>query len=352
GPQLYRRGKYYYLISAEGGTGSEHAVTVARSRALLGPYEVDPQTPLLTSCGRPDLPLQRAGHTSLVETERGEPYIAHLCSRPIGPERRSILGRETALQRCAWTPDGWLRLATGEHFPAEVVRGPALPSAAFIVPSGKDDFDAPRLQVQYQTLRTPADSSWLSLAARPSQLRLWGREAPSSLHRQSVVARRVQTSHCRATTLVEFNPEHFMALAGLLCWYDTRTHYYLAITRDETLGRCLRLFMTSAGVVTELMSPVPLQRPGRVLLRAEIAEIALHFSFALEGEPLTGIGPICDATLLSDEAPKGIEPFHGSFTGAMFGVGAHDMSGGRAHADFEYLWYEDIQHGAALDSDE
>lgn len=35
----------------------------------------------------------------------------------------------------------------------------------------------------------------------------------------------------------------------------------------------------------------------------------------------------------------------------MFGVGAHDMSGGRVHADFEYLWYEDI-HDAVLATDE
>jgi xylan 1,4-beta-xylosidase len=256
-----------------------------------------------------------------------------------------MLGRETALQRCCWTPDGWLRLASGEDFPSETVPAPALPSAPVSAPSYHDDFDAPTLGVQYQTLRTPADPSWLSLAARPSQLRIWGREAPSSLHRQSIVARRVQSFNCRATTLVDFNPQHFMALAGLLGWYDTRTHYYLAITWVETLGRCLRMFITSVGLTREPMRPVALLRPGRVMLQARIAAAELQFFYALEGEPLVAVGPVCDATLLSDESPKGIEPFHGSFTGAMVALGVHDMSGGRAHADFEYLRYEEDVDG-------
>ena len=42
GPHLYKRGGYYYLLTAEGGTGWGHAVTMARSRELTGPYELHP----------------------------------------------------------------------------------------------------------------------------------------------------------------------------------------------------------------------------------------------------------------------------------------------------------------------
>jgi xylan 1,4-beta-xylosidase len=38
GPHLYRRGGYYYLLVAEGGTFWGHAVTMARSPAIDGPY--------------------------------------------------------------------------------------------------------------------------------------------------------------------------------------------------------------------------------------------------------------------------------------------------------------------------
>ena len=102
GPHLYRHDGWYWLITAEGGTSWEHQVTVARSRELFGPYEVDPAGPLLTSVGRPDLRLQKAGHGSLVRTQDGEWYLAHLVGRPYSPLGSCVLGRETAIQRVEW----------------------------------------------------------------------------------------------------------------------------------------------------------------------------------------------------------------------------------------------------------
>jgi xylan 1,4-beta-xylosidase len=42
GPHLFKRDRLYYLTTAEGGTGYGHAVTMARSQSLLGPYELHP----------------------------------------------------------------------------------------------------------------------------------------------------------------------------------------------------------------------------------------------------------------------------------------------------------------------
>lgn len=109
GPHLYKQGDYYYLITAEGGTRYQHAVTVARSTSLLGPYEIDPLNPVLTSNNKSGLTLQKAGHASLVETQNGEWYMAHLCARPVDGHH-CTLGRETALQKCYWDGEGWLRL--------------------------------------------------------------------------------------------------------------------------------------------------------------------------------------------------------------------------------------------------
>ena len=60
----------YYLMTAEGGTGYEHVVTMARSRNIEGPYEVDPAGPVVTAYDSPDHPLQRNGHGDLVRTRR------------------------------------------------------------------------------------------------------------------------------------------------------------------------------------------------------------------------------------------------------------------------------------------
>ena len=96
-PHLYKRDGYYYLLTAEGGTGWGHAVTMARSRTLTGPYELHPDVHVLSARHRPDAALQRAGHADLVETPAGETYMVYLCGRPLRNRGRCTLGRETAI---------------------------------------------------------------------------------------------------------------------------------------------------------------------------------------------------------------------------------------------------------------
>ena len=74
GPHIHKRDGWYYMTAAEGGTGYDHAVTMARSRALHGPYELHPDIFLLTAKDAPDAPLQRAGHGQIVETPDGLTY--------------------------------------------------------------------------------------------------------------------------------------------------------------------------------------------------------------------------------------------------------------------------------------
>ena len=87
---------------------------------------MDPENPILTSANDPTLELQKAGHASLVETQTGEWYLAHLCSRPIPSMGRSPLGRETSIQKMIWTADNWLRLENGGNNPSVLVPAPDL----------------------------------------------------------------------------------------------------------------------------------------------------------------------------------------------------------------------------------
>ena len=48
-PHLTKRDGWYYIMCAEGGTGYNHSVTMGRSRNVWGPYEPDPNGPLVTS---------------------------------------------------------------------------------------------------------------------------------------------------------------------------------------------------------------------------------------------------------------------------------------------------------------
>jgi xylan 1,4-beta-xylosidase len=337
GPNLYQRDGFYYLMVAEGGTSWNHGMAMARSRSIMGPYELDPAGPVLTSRDDDKLELQKAGHGELVETPSGEWYLAHLCSRPIvtGDQRRCMLGRETALQQVAWSEDGWLRLAEGGHHPRVEVAAPRdVVETPWPELAERDHFDDPRLGHEWSSLRTPVAKSWLSLSERPGWLRLRGRDSLFSLFEQSLVAQRLTSFHVVAETCVEFTPENFNQMAGLICWYDTRTHFYLRITHDEKLGVVLGIVLTEDGIYDELIeSQLEINNWKQCFLRAEINQHELQFFTSPNGKIWQPIGPVLDATKLSDDYGKNI--LH--FTGAFVGICCQDMSGAQRHADFDYF---------------
>lgn len=105
GPHLYKKDGFYYLMIAEGGTGPNHAVTVARSKQVFGPYENNPNNPILTHrhLGK-DYPIVYVGHADLVDDADGNWYLVLLASRRC--EGYIGLGRETFLAKVVWE-DGW-----------------------------------------------------------------------------------------------------------------------------------------------------------------------------------------------------------------------------------------------------
>ncbi len=342
GPHLFKRGGWYYLTTAEGGTGYDHAVTMARSRRIDGPYELHPDVHLLTSKDAPDAPLQRAGHGQIVETPDGGVYHTHLCSRPLKGLNRSPLGRETAIQKCMWGEDGWLRLAHGGQVPAVDVPAPfdAPPepqplrrSYSFLPDAG--------LPIDFQWLRTPHPERILSLAARPGWLRLYARESIGTWFEQALVARRQEHFVYRAETELDFHPRAFQQTAGLTAYYNRTKFHCLAVGWDEKAGRSLTL-LSCEGDYPEgrlsfpLEAPIPLRGEGTIRLAVSVDHASLQFAYALDGE-WRRVGPVLDASILSDEAGGGE---HSSFTGAFVGLVAFGAAGGDISADFRSFDYE------------
>ncbi len=338
GPHLYKRGAYYYLMVAEGGTGYDHAVTVARSKDLWGPYEADPQTPLITSRDRPDLALQKAGHGSLVETQTGDWYVPHLCGRPLPldathTERRCILGRETALQKVEWTEDGWLRLVGGGNSPATSVAAPALPPHPFPLEPDTDHFDAPTLGIHWQTLRVPADASWLTLSERPGHLRLYGRDSLQSHFDLSLVARRIDHFQAHYETALDYAPKNPWQMAGLTVFYGSENHYFLAVSLGDDGRRRLLLFVRNGQDEKQIIPDDGIVIPdtGTLRLAARLDNWDIQFSWAAGADELQPIGPVVDSSILSDEVASW------GFTGAFIGLCAQDLEGTRQPADFDYF---------------
>ncbi len=331
GPNLYRRDGWYYLMLAEGGTDWNHGISMARSRSITGPYELDPAEAVLTARNDPANPLQKAGHGELVETPDGEWFLAHLAARPMPSSNRCLLARETCLQKVIWSEDGWLRLAGGGVRPALEIGDPLLPAQSLPPVPTRDDFSTPTLDPSWSSLRVPIDESWLSLTARPGWLRLTGRESLHSLFDQSLIAKRLQGFRVRAETQMEFEPDHFNQSAGLICYYQTRMHFYLRVTHDEARGKILGVVLTDQGNYGELRdSEVEISAWPQIHLRAEIDFENLIFSASPDGKAWRQIGPVLDASKLSTDYLYG-------FTGAMIGLCAQDLGGTGRVVEFVLL---------------
>ncbi|WP_245600102.1 glycoside hydrolase family 43 protein [Paenibacillus harenae] len=338
GPCMFKKDGWYYLITAEGGTGRNHAVSVARARSLEGPFETMPGNPLMTTAHNSEHAIQNAGHAAFVQTQNGEWYISHLAVRELPDGRRlNPLGRETFIQKIIWTEDGWPRLASGGKLPSIEVETPRLKLHPFPKSAEQSDFETDTLDIHYSTLRTPAEESWLSLRERPSYLRMRGRESLHSWHKQSMVARRVQHFYCKAETCVEFEPVSFMQMAGLVLYYDEQDYYYLRISHDENLGKHIGVIRSISGKYEELVNSfVIVEGWDRCYLRAEINCAELQFSISNDGSNWSNLGPVLDFGTLSDEYGGKL-----GFTGAFVGMCVQDVSGGEQYADFDYFIYRE-----------
>ncbi|MGW9230472.1 glycoside hydrolase family 43 protein [Pseudorhizobium sp. NPDC055634] len=342
GPHLFKRNGWYYVTTAEGGTGYNHAVTMARARSIDGPYEMHPNLHLITSKDAPDAVLQRAGHGQYVETPDGQAYHTHLCGRPMPPKRRCTLGRETALQKCVWKDDDWLYLAQGGVVPEVDVPAPTDVEPNEQPVRIETQFSPGPLPMEFQWLRTPQPERIFSLSERPGHLRLYGRESIGSWFEQALVARRQEHHSFRAETTIDFTPDTYQQVAGLTHYYNRHKFHAVVVTLHERLGRVVTIFSCPGDfphgrMVFPADSGVSIP-DGPVDLAMEIRENDLQFSWRAGGSnDWQALGPALDAGVISDEGGRGE---HGSFTGAFAGMVAFDTSGRGRPADFSRFVYE------------
>lgn len=238
GPHMYRiKGKYYLLI-AEGGTEYGHMVTIARADSPYGPFEGNPNNPILThrSTGSS---IQAAGHADLVELEDGSWWTVFLGIRPVSVPfvgRHHHLGRETFLAPITWSEEGWPVIGDGgkvaEMMPAGTLRLDAEPPLKVI-----DEFDGHQLQHCWNFLRNPQDGDW-SLEERLGWLTLHGSAVTlNDIASPAFIGRRQQHFNCTVSTLLSFDPVREGEEAGLTVYMNERFHYEIALTHDSEKGR-------------------------------------------------------------------------------------------------------------------
>jgi len=323
---IYKANGYYYLLVAEGGTAHHHAVTIARSRNITGPYEGNRGNPILTHrhLGL-NYPIVGTGHADLVETQNGELWLVLLAMRPYGGYYYN-LGRETFLAPARWEDD-WLIVSPGMGHVEFEYPMPNLPEYIFETPPRRDDFDNTTLACHWNFLRTPREDFY-SLTERPGFLRLHLR--PQQLSEQSnpsFVGRRQQHIDFTAQTEFEFTPQSNNESAGLALLQNKDFYYQFVITYEtKTVVRLIkRAYGNDETLVTQPVSS------GRHVLKVSANGQNYNFYFSANGQwhPLA---ENIDGRILST-------PVAGGFVGTYIGMYASSNGQpGANHADF--AWFE------------
>ncbi len=346
GPHIFKRNGFYYIMCAEGGTGYGHCVTVGRANNIWGPYESDPENPILTSCetgfyGRrdtgflkpqcfsPGVKLQKAGHGSIVETPLGEVYMVHHCGRPFLPELRCTLGRETAIQRMYWTDGGWLRLKGGGNIAGEFAEPSKLPEYKFTADE-QDGFNTDKIPLGWYAPRALPES--FAAVTGQNAFRLRGQESLSSLNRASLLARKLTSLRAQFTVKMEFEPEIYQHYAGIALYYDNMNYIMLRKYWSDSLNSlALGVMRLDNGVKTETSEVrIPLSGDSEIWLRLVIDGRESRFLWARDGESFVEMGGVFDTSEFSDEYCK-----YGEFTGSFIGIFCVDSMLHRQCANFE-----------------
>jgi len=236
GPHLFRKGRWYYLMCAEGGTGDQHSEVIFRSNKVWGPYAPYKANPILTQRGldaaRPD-PVTSTGHAQLVTTQKGQTWAVFLGTRPYADDMYNT-GRETFLLPVTWKK-GWpVILAEGKQVPY-VVRRPDLPEEFAMALAGNfgwiEKFSAiGKLYPHWVMFRTPHDN-WYSISK--TSLDIVARPEPMGGSGQpSFIGRRQQHGYAEASVDLSFDAHTDGARAGLVAFQSSNFFYFLGLVRE------------------------------------------------------------------------------------------------------------------------
>lgn len=335
GPHLYRRNGMYFLMIAEGGTEYGHMVTIARSDSPYGPFESNPNNPILTHRSS-DSPIQATGHADLVQLEDGSWWAVFLGIRPVSVTfggRHHHLGRETFLAPVTWSPDGWPVIGDGGKV-AEKMDAGALPLEFDESPSSdKDDFESEQLGSEWNFLRNPRDEDW-SLEERPGLLTLHGSAVSlNDTGSPAFVGRRQQHFRCSVTTFMSFEPTQAGEEAGLTVYMNDRFHYEIALTCSEEGCRSV-ILRRRIGSLWKVELEEAYEGSDIILgLEAEPSRYSFFYSSPNGERKPFGAG---ECSLLSTEVA-------GGFTGVYFGLYATG-NGKPCAAPAYFDWFQYTPH--------
>lgn len=240
GPFILRRNGWFHLFySADAccGRGCNYKLGVARSRALLGPWERNPANPILAGNAAWKCP----GHGSIVTTPDGRDYLLY---HAYEPDHFPFSGRQGLLDEVTWGADGWPAI-NGGRGPSDRAAAPLRIGARARPREFVDELTGPALQAGWQWPwdRDPAHRFV------DGSLALRSTAGGSGSAVDTVIARPTLSGEYTATARLAGFPASDEAMVGLAAYSNAQNA--LGMSRR---GTSVVLWMREKGVERSLAS--------------------------------------------------------------------------------------------------
>lgn len=276
GPKLFRRGDYFYLVNAVGGTSGPatgHMIVAARSRSIHGPWENCPHNPIQRTHSRQEMWWSR-GHATCVEGPGGQWYMVYH-----GYENGyHTLGRQTLVEPIEWTPDGWFRATGGDlSEPLRKPRGPAQPHGM----AHSDSFHTDRLGTLWNLYGSaPAETARIAIGDGALTLKAKGKVPSDGV----VLTQQVGDRSYEVSVELELTDK---TSGGLLLFFDDRLFLGMGIDGH-------RMTTWRGGKASYWPEPAPPAR--RIFMRITNQEQVVTFYYSLDGKNWTRHGVRSEVT--------------------------------------------------------
>ncbi|WP_231557110.1 family 43 glycosylhydrolase [Flavobacterium sp. AED] len=224
GPKVLKRGNYYYLTVAEGGTAgpaTSHMVISARSKSPLGPWENSPYNPIIRTKDSFEKWWSK-GHATLIDDVNGKWWMVFH-----GYENGYYnMGRQTLLQPIEWTSDGWYKSpeAIKTEEPTKKPAGQSIKNNFSL----SDTFSGTELKPQWQFFNE-YDAKRFKLTKDGIQIKAKG----NGIGESSPLLCTPSDHSYSAEIEVEIEGD---ATAGLILFYDSKLYTGIAADKENVLA--------------------------------------------------------------------------------------------------------------------
>jgi len=253
-PTMSRRGDYYYMTSAQGGTAgpaTSHMVVSARASSPEGPWENSPYNPIVHTYSANEKWWSK-GHGTIIDDANGNWYVIYHAYR----KGKTAYGRHLLIEGIRWTEDGWFlterdRENEGSfevHFNEKVT---------------DDHFDNAELNLQWQMEARGGETNY----------KLGGGEFTFINENENMQALQVTPSEKDYEVQIELGNRSEETEIGIAIWYTEKHMIGIGIKGDEVIAQIRKGGRPIKGVEGEKVR----------FLKVRLKDQCVNFFYSMDG---------------------------------------------------------------------